>query len=150
VGETAFRPEFWHWLVLALVLVGVEPFVPGTFFLWMGISAVAVGLLLWQLPALSVETQLLAFAVLSVATIVASRRYLQRHPLESDHPLLNRRAARYVGQTFTLQEPIVNGRGRLRVDDGMWRIEGEDCAAGSVVAVTGVDGTTLRVSRRDP
>ena len=33
------HPEFWHWLVLGLVFVTIEPFVPGTFFLWMGISA---------------------------------------------------------------------------------------------------------------
>lgn len=143
------HPEFWHWLVLGLVFVTVEPFVPGTFFLWMGISAGIVGLLVWVLPAVAFDTQVLAFAVLSVATILVSRRYLARHPIVSDQPLLNRRAEQYVGRVFTLQEPIVNGRGRLRVDDTVWRVEGEDCPAGTAVEVTGVDATLLRVRRRD-
>jgi hypothetical protein len=142
------NPQFWHWLVFGLLLVAIEPFVPGTFFLWLGISAAVVGFLLWLLPALSFEAQVLAFAVLSIAAIVISRRYLIRHPIASDEPLLNRRAEQYVGRTFTLPEPIVNGRGRLRVDDTLWRVEGEDCPAGVRVEVTGVDGTVLRVRPR--
>lgn len=144
------HPEFWHWLVAGLVFVSIEPFVPGTFFLWMGISAGIVGLLVWVLPALSFEVQVLAFALLSIATILVSRRYLKRHPIVSDEPLLNRRAEQYVGRVFTLQDPILNGRGRLRVDDTVWRVEGEDCPAGTAVEVTGVDGTLLRVRARAP
>jgi len=141
-------PEFWHWLVFGLLLVTLEPFVPGTFFLWLGISAALVGALLWLVPSLSFELQVLGFALLAIATIVVSRRYLVRHPIASDEPLLNRRAEQYVGRGFTLQEPIVNGRGRLRVDDTVWRVEGEDCRAGVRVEVTGVDGTVLRVRAR--
>lgn len=146
MGLPEGTPEFWHWLVLALVFVAVEPFVPGTFFLWMGISAGLVGLLLWLAPGLSFELQVLAFAILSVVAIVLSRRYLARHPIETDEPLLNRRAEQYVGRVFTLREPILNGRGRLRVDDTVWRVEGEDCEAGARVEVTGVSGTVLRVA----
>jgi hypothetical protein len=138
-------PEFWHWLVLGLVFVSVEPFVPGTFFLWMGISAGVVGLVVWVAPTLGFEGQVLAFALLSIATIVVSRRYLKRHPIVSEQPLLNRRAQQYVGRVFTLEEPIVNGRGRLRVDDTIWRVEGSDCAAGVKVEAVGVDGTVLKV-----
>jgi hypothetical protein len=142
------HPEFWHWLVAGLVFVSIEPFVPGTFFLWMGISAGIVGLLVWALPALGFEAQVLAFALLSIAAILVSRRYLKRHPIASDEPLLNRRAEQYVGRVLVLQDPIVNGRGRLRVDDTVWRVEGEDCSAGTAVEVTGVDGTLLRVRPR--
>lgn len=143
------HPEFWYWLVLGLVFVTIEPFVPGTFFLWMGISAGIVGLLVWILPAVAFDTQVLAFAVLSIGTILVSRRYLARHPLVSDQPLLNRRAEQYVGRVFTLQEPIVNRRGRLQVDDTLWRVKGEDYPAGTAVEVVGVDATLLRVRRRD-
>ena len=31
--------EFWHWLVLGVVLAIIEVFAPGAFFLWLGISA---------------------------------------------------------------------------------------------------------------
>ena len=33
----------WHWWILAVALVVLEAFAPGTFFLWMGISAAVVG-----------------------------------------------------------------------------------------------------------
>ena len=56
---------FWNWWVLALVLVTVEVLVAGTFFLWMGISAATVGLVLFLLPGISWESQLSLFAVFS-------------------------------------------------------------------------------------
>jgi hypothetical protein len=40
--------------------------------------------------------------------------------VESDQPKLNRRGEQYVGRTFTLEEPIVNGHGKIRVDDSTW------------------------------
>jgi inner membrane protein len=60
---------------------------------------------------------------------------------------LNRRAETYVGRTFTLERPIVDGRGRLKVDDTVWLVEGPDLPAGTRVQVTGVDSTLLRVAQ---
>ena len=34
--------EFWHWWVLAALLIAVEVFAPTTVFLWTGISAIGV------------------------------------------------------------------------------------------------------------
>ena len=83
--------------------------------------------------------------MLSVASIVVSRRYLKRHPIATDRPELNRRGQQYVGRTFTLAEPIENGRGRLHVDDTMWKISGPELAQGRQVRVVGVDGVVLMV-----
>jgi membrane protein implicated in regulation of membrane protease activity len=58
------------------------------------------------------------------------------------------RGQRYVGRVFTLDEPIVNGRGKIRVDDTTWNIEGADLAAGVSVEVTSVDGTILKVAQK--
>lgn len=146
MAELLGEPSYWHWWVLGVVLAVLEVFVPGTFFLWMGIAAGVVGGVLWLAPALPLEYQVLAFAVLSVVSIVISRRYLRDHPIQSDQPLLNRRGAQYVGRVFTLAEPVVNGRGKLRVDDTTWRVTGEDCPAGTRVEVVGVDGTVLQVT----
>ena len=60
---------------------------------------------------------------------------------------LNRRAESYVGRTFTLERPIVDGRGRLKVDDTVWQVEGPDLPVGTRVRVTGVENTLLRVAQ---
>jgi hypothetical protein len=87
------------------------------------------------------------FSAISVASIVVFRRFLNRHPIQTDRPLLNQRTAQYVGRVFTLEEPIVNGRGRIRVDDSTWRVEGEDCPAGSKIQVMDAEGVILKVER---
>jgi len=135
---------FWHWWTLALVLIVLEVLTPGTFFLFMGIAAALLGALLAVIP-MSWEWQLSLYAVLSIATTVGGRMWLKRRPVGTDRPTLNRRGAQYVGRTFTLDEPIDNGLGKIRVDDTTWKVEGDDCAAGSKVKVVGVDGTILRV-----
>ena len=67
-------------------------------------------------------------------------------PTETDLPTLNRRGEQYVGRHFTLEEAIVNGQGKIRVDDSTWKIEGpEDLPAGSQVQVIAVAGTVLKV-----
>ena len=137
--------NYWHWWVLGIAFVILEIFSPAAFFLWMGIAAGVVGLLLLLVPGLSWEWQILAFALLSVASIALGRTYLKRNPIKTDQPTLNRRGEQYIGRQFTLDEPIVNGVGKLRVDDTSWKINGPECGAGTQVRVTGVDGVVLRV-----
>ena len=138
---------FWHWWVAGVAFVVIEIFAPGFIFLWLGVAAAVVGLVMWFDPGLAWEIQLLIFAVVSVAAIFAWRAFARRLPPESDHPNLNRRGAQYVGRQFTLEEAIVNGQGVLRVDDTRWKVEGADLPAGSRVTVTGVEGTVLKVEQ---
>lgn len=137
--------EYWHWWVLGVILLILEIFAPGIFFMWMGLAAGIVGLASWLVPGISWEWQVLGFAGLSMVTVVLGRKWLDRHPIESEQPRLNRRGEQYVGRVFTLQEPIVNGLGKINVDDSTWKIQGPDCAAGQNVKVVGVDGVVLIV-----
>jgi len=139
---------FWHWLILGVMLMIAETMFPGSFLLWFGIGAVATGAMLWLAPGLGWQVQLLFFALTSVTAIILWRRH-RADPEHTSHPTLNQRGLNYVGRRFTLSEPIVDGVGRLRVDDTMWRIEGDDLAAETQVVVTGADGTVLRVKRAD-
>ena len=70
---SGYQPDFWHWWILALALIILEMFVPGTFFLWMGVSAIVLGMLAWLVPAMGWEVQVMLFAILSLASIVAWR-----------------------------------------------------------------------------
>ncbi|MCO6413614.1 MAG: NfeD family protein [Thiogranum sp.] len=137
--------SFWHWWILGAALVILEVFAPGAFFLWLGIAAGVVGGLIYLWPNIGWEYQLLIFSVLSVASIVIWRRFFRGQPADTDQPSLNRRAEQYVGRTFTLSEGIVDGTGKIRVDDSTWKVRGADCPAGSHVEVIGVDGTILLV-----
>jgi membrane protein implicated in regulation of membrane protease activity len=136
---------YWHWWALGGALLIVEAFAPGFVFLWLGLSAALVGLLLWLWPGISPDFQVLIFAALSVASVVGWRRWRNAHPTQSDQPNLNRRGAQYVGRHFTLLEPISNGRGRVEVGDSSWTVAGPDLPAGATVEVIGADGTVLQV-----
>jgi inner membrane protein len=137
--------QFWHWWALGGVLAIVEVFAPGFMFLWVGVAAGLVGCLLLIWPGLQLPGQIFAFALLSVASVLAWRRVQKAHPATSDEPNLNRRGAQYVGQRGTLIVPIVNGRGRIRLGDSSWTVTGPDLPAGVYVEVTDTEGTVLRV-----
>ncbi len=136
---------FWHWWILAVALIVLEALVPGVIFLWVGIGAGLTGIILVAEPAIGWESQLLLFSVLSVVSGVGGRLWVKRHPTESEQPLLNQRGQQYVGRTFTLDTPITDGTGQVKVDDSIWRVMGDDAEAGSKVRVIGVEGSSFRV-----
>jgi len=144
-----YQPDFWHWWILALALIIAETFLPGTFFLWMGVSALVLGVLSWLIPAMGWEMQLMLFAVLSLASIVGWRMWQRKHPDETDQPMLNRRGEQYIDRVFVLETAIENGFGKVRVGDSLWRVKGEDAAAGLKVRVTAADGIVLVVKPAD-
>jgi len=138
---------YWHWWIFGVLLIVLEIFAPSAFFLWMGISAGIVGLILLIAPDLGWEYQFMIFAIFSIVSIALWKRYAKQNPTVTDHPTLNRRGEQYVGRHFTLEEPIVNGMGKIKVDDSIWKISGGDCDAGTTVKVTGIDGTIFRVEK---
>ena len=136
---------FWHWWIAAGLLLILELTTPTFFFLWLGIAAAATGLVLLMLPGISVETQLVVFALLSVVAIVVWRKFRESRPLVSDQPNLNRRGEQYSGRIFTLEQAIENGVGKVTVDDSTWQVSGLDLPAGTRVRVEGVDGVVFKV-----
>lgn len=137
--------EFWYWWVLAVGFLAIELLAPGFFFLWLAVSAFVVGSFLLVIPSLSFEWQLLLFSILAVSSILVWRRFMSAKAQESDQPLLNQRGLQYVGRTFTLVEAIENGRGKIKVDDSLWRVEGPECEKGGKVRVIAVKGTIFEV-----
>jgi membrane protein implicated in regulation of membrane protease activity len=137
--------QFWHWWVLAVLLMLIEVLAPGTFFLWLGLAAGLVGLLLVIIPDLGWQLQVLIFAVLAVLAVLAGRAWLKRHPIETADTGLNRRADALVGEIHVLAEAIHTGRGAVKVGDTVWRAEGPDLPKGARVRVVAVNGTTLKV-----
>ena len=136
----------WNWLVFGLLLMGLELMLPGVFLFWVGLAALLVGLLSvaiappWQL-------QLLMFAVFAAAAVPVWRRIARSNSgVSNSNPFLNKRAEAMIGRVFTLEKPIIDGAGTVRIDDTIWRVAGPDAPAGSRVKVVQVDGANLTVA----
>ena len=141
--------QFWHWLVLAAVLAAIEAVLPGIFFIWFGLAAGLTGLVVLVIPGLGWGWEVALFLVLAIACVALGRAVMHRGASKSADPALNRRGERYVGRRFTVETPIVNGRGAIKVDDSVWRAAGPDMPAGRQVKVIGVDGSILKVEAAD-
>nr|WP_321460790.1 NfeD family protein [uncultured Cohaesibacter sp.] len=139
----------WFWVVVGLVLLVLEILVPGTMFLWFGVAALIVGALSFVID-FSWQNEFILFAILSLISVIAGRYILSKTAKGStDKPLLNERVQALVGNIYQLDEPIVNGHGRVKVRDSYWRIKGPDCPQGSRVKVVGGEGTMLDVELVD-
>jgi inner membrane protein len=135
----------WSWLVFGLVLMGLEVAAPGMFLFWLGLAGLLVGLLTFAIT-MSWEVQLIVFAALSLAAVPVWRRLARARSSSPDQEFLNRRSDALVGRVFTLEKPIQDGVGTVRVDDTVWRVAGPDAPAGSRVRVVRADGASLTVA----
>ena len=142
-----FDITFWHWWIFAALLITFEVLLPTFYLLWTGIAAFIVGLIVWFVPSLFWEWQVVIFAVLSVLSIVVWRNYAKKNPAESDEPLLNRRGEQYIGRIVTLEEPIIDGTGKVKLDDSTWKIQGEDCRPGTKIKIIGVNNVVFQVEK---
>jgi inner membrane protein len=135
----------WNWLIFGLVLMTLELVAPGVFLFWLGLAALLVGLVSFAIHP-SWQLQLLMFAAFATAAVPLWRRIARQKPGENSHPFLNRRADALVGRVFTLDKPIIDGAGTVRIDDTIWRVAGPDAPAGSRVKVVQADGASLTVA----
>ena len=139
------RADVIAWAALALLLIAAETLAPGAFLLWMGLAAAAVFLGVLLVPGIPVLAQVAAFVVLSFVSIQVYRKWFRKAARQSDQPLLNRRAAQNIGLVAPLEQAIVSGRGRIKLGDAFWTVEGPDLPAGTAVRVIAVDGMLLKV-----
>lgn len=133
----------WHWWIMATLLMMIEVMIPGAFFLWIGIAAAFVGGVVFFAPSLTLVFQIFIFGGASILSIWVGQKYLKCYARPTDQPNLNRRGEYYIGRTLILSEPIVNGQGRVKIDDTLWRITGENCSVGTHVRITGVQGSSV-------
>lgn len=114
---------WWHWLVLALIVFGIE-MMTGTFDLLMvSIAAVLTALFAAVVPT-GWETQFVVFAVVSIVLIVASRYVFPGlRKAAPEHPTLNKRMASLVGQRGEVTRDLAGGHGQVKIGDTVWGAE---------------------------
>ena len=68
--------RFLCWLILGVMLIVSEFFVPGFIIIFFGVSACAVGLIAYLFPSLALMWQILIFTLLGVLLLLILRRFL--------------------------------------------------------------------------
>jgi len=135
----------WSWFVVGLALVALELLVPGSFLVWLGLAAIVAGGVGVLIPVVGWQVQFLVFAATATLLVLVGRQVFSRAVSPGERPFLNERGARLVGTTYVLDEPIVNGRGRILVADSRWKVVGPDLPSGTRVRVASVDGAQVTV-----
>lgn len=144
--ELLEQVNHWHWIAFGLILLLGELLGTAGYFLWLGISAVLVGLLLTVLP-LSWQMQWISFASFSLISTWAWWRYQFKRDKKSDSErVLNQKQHQLIGQTLRLDESVSRGSCRVRLGDSTWSARcNQDISAGSMVKITAVDGIILTI-----
>jgi membrane protein implicated in regulation of membrane protease activity len=136
----------WNWLIFGVVLMALELIAPGVFLFWLGLAALLTGLVSFSFTP-SWQVQILMFAVFAAVAVPIWRRVARSNTaVSASNPFLNKRADALVGRVFTLEKPIVDGAGTVRIDDTVWRVAGPDAPAGSRVKIVQADGASLTVA----
>ncbi|MDA0146915.1 NfeD family protein [Vibrio sp. LaRot3] len=138
--------NYWHWLAFGLALLAAELLGTAGYMLWLGISALAVGLLLSILP-ISWQMQWVSFGVFSLLTTwLWWRKQLQSDSKDDQSRDLNQKDKQLVGQVITLDQDVPSGKARIRIGDTTWSAYSEHkLAKGTVVQVTEMNGITLTI-----
>lgn len=139
---------FWIWLAVGVLLLAIEASLSTEWLLWPAVAAGVVAVLtaLGLRMGLAVEVGL--FAGLTVLATALSRRLIQRVNPE-DHPDINDRDLRLVGQRARVVQAFVEGRGRVFVSGAEWvaLIDGDAPPVGDSVVVDRLEGPSLKVRR---
>ena len=141
--------NYWHWLALGLLLLAAELLGAAGYLLWLGLSAILVGILLAVVP-LSWQLQWTSFGSFSLITTWLWWRRQLTHDKQSDEQRdLNQKQKQLVGQVIKLDEDFPAGKGRIKVGDTTWTAKSETLlTAGTVVKVIAVDGIILTIEEK--
>lgn len=134
----------WHWLTAAVLLLVIEMLVGSYYLLWVSFAAFLVAIVQWMF-GINWGAQVVLFTVVAILSVIAWYIYDKRRDKTSSRPHLNKRGHQYIGRTFQLSDAIINGVGKIKVDDSTWKVKGDDAPINTAVRVIDVDGTELIV-----
>lgn len=142
--ELLEQANYWHWLAFGLGLLLLELLGTAGYLLWLGISAMLVGLIISLMP-LSWQMQWTSFASFSLITTWLWWRYqYSKDKSEDKSRVLNQRDRQMIGQTTRLEETIERGNCRIQLGDSCWSARTDTkIDAGTLVEVVDVEGIIL-------
>ncbi|HAS62045.1 MAG TPA: hypothetical protein DCS35_05405 [Vibrio sp.] len=139
----------WHWIAFGLALLAAELLGTAGYLLWLGISALLVGVLLTWLP-ISWQLQWVSFGVFSlVTTWLWWRRQLKSDSQGDEQRDLNQKTKQLIGQSILLEQDIPAGKSRIKLADTTWSAYSEQAlSAGTIVKVTAIEGIILFIEEK--
>ncbi len=143
---------YWHWLVLGMLLVGFEIFVPSFTVLWFGLGAVVVAAFLALLPSLTFGWQLFIWTIFSVVFAAGWFKFLRPKMIDRTKAGITQEAI--AGETgMVIKAPSEASRGHVRfttpiLGDDEWEFICEDLViVGDKVMIKEASGNTLVVNK---
>ena len=144
---------YWHWIVFGIALAAIEIFVPSFFMLWLGVSAIVVGLITWFLP-ISFVVQMLIWGVLSIICLVGWFKFVSPKMKDVSNSGMAKEAMfGKVGTVLEFNSEL--SRGKLRfpaplMGEDEWRFIFEgNLSPGDKVTVSDISGNDLIVKSQN-
>ena len=142
--------QAWHWLILGIFVLILELLGAGGFLLGIGVAALVVSATMAVIPGLDWHWQFLLFAILSVVVTFIYWKKFRHFNEKTQQPLLNARVQRLIGRKVSLLTPLVNGTGKVQIEDALWTVSSsQELPKGAIVTITGAEGMTLLVEAQD-
>ena len=113
-----FTPDWWQWLAFGLLLMTAEMLLPALLLIWIGLAAMAVGLVLLALPELSLASQIFLWAGLSVALLGLWFRFLKPRTVST----VGSSATHAIGEVGVLINTVGKDGSLIYVDDTVYAI----------------------------
>lgn len=138
----------WLWMYAGAALILAEIFVPGCVVMFFGAGALATGLTVMIVDgAFPFWAQMLEFSVISIASLVAFRRFFMG-ALGIDAPPVNGIDDEFSGKIATVTVAVgPMSPGRVRLGDAEWdAVADEPIASGSTVRVVSRNNLTLKIA----
>ncbi len=148
-----FQILYWHWLVLGVLLIVGEIFIPSFTILWFGLGAILVGLAL-MLGDFGFSLQLLLWTLSSITfTVIWFRLIKPRISDRTDTELVRRSSVGESGLVIKLPTDTTNGKLRFStpiLDQDEWEFTCvSEVVLGDRLYVEKIDGDHLVVTKLD-
>jgi hypothetical protein len=147
------QPQYWHWIVLGMVLIIAELFIPSFTIFWFGLAGLAVGVTLLASPGVPFTWQLFIWALGSCLMTFLWFKLFKPFMADRTKAGISREAiVGEIGQV--IKAPADDQRGMLRFttpvlgsDEWSFICE-ENITVGDRAVVKDVSGNTLIVTKR--
>ena len=148
-----FDLAYWHWLVLGIVLVAAEIFLPSFTILWFGLGAIVVGLIKALAPGLSLSVELVIWILSSCLFTLLWFKYFKPKMVDRTTAGISREAV--IGETgHVIRKPIDEQRGMVRfatpvLGSDEWEfLCHQPVEVGDRVFIAEISGNTLVVNKK--